>query len=124
MSMQDLAERIEAALTAEDLDQAASLLADDVRWGDTDEDTEGTCHNRGDVLAWYRRALRSGIHARHIETLVQPHAVVMGWDITWPQGQEERPMVRYQVFTVADDKVVDIRGFPDKEEALAFSARR
>jgi len=124
MSTQALAERIEAALTAEDLDQVAPLLADNVRWDDNDEDTEWTCHTRSEVLAWYRRALDSGVKARHVETVVQPQAVVIGWDISWPEGQDWRPPRRYHVFTVARDRVVDIRGFPDKEEALAFSGRR
>jgi SnoaL-like domain len=123
MTIEDLAEEIEAALSAEDLDRAAALLADDVRWGG-DEDAEETCHTRSDVLAWYRRALAGGVKARHIETLVQPHAVIIGWDIIWPPGEEERPPIRYQVFSVADGLVADIRGFPDKEEALAFSAGR
>jgi SnoaL-like domain len=124
MSIEELAAQIEAALAAEDLDRVAPLLADDVRWGDSDEDFESTCHTRADVLAWYRRMLAGGVKARHIETLVQPHAVIMGWDITWPPGEEERPPIRYQVFRVASGRVADIRGFADKEQALAFSAGR
>jgi hypothetical protein len=123
MSIEDLAEQIEAALAAEDLDQMALLLADNVRWGG-DEDSEGTCHTRADVLGWYRRMNKSGVKARPIERLVQPDAVIIGWDVSWPDGEQWRPTVRYQVFRVADGRVADIRGFPSKDEALAFSAGR
>lgn len=123
MSIEGLAERIEAALAAGDLDQMARLLADDVRWGG-EEDSEGTCHTRADVLGWYRRMITSAVLARPIERLVQPDAVIIGWDVSWPDGEQGHPTLRYQVFRVVDGRVADIRGFPTKDEALAFAAGR
>jgi hypothetical protein len=52
------------------------------------------------------------------------NVVVLGLTLGGPDGGpfSEVPAVVYQVFSLADGKVVDIRGFPDREVALSFGS--
>ena len=118
MSPEVLVDLLQAAFTAEDLDLLAPLLDENVRWGG-DEDTPDTCHSRADVLAWYRGLFDRGVRGRIIETIVSPGAVILGLAVTWPDAVESRSDVVYQVLALSPvGQIADIRGFPDREEAL------
>jgi hypothetical protein len=121
MSIERLAERLQAAYAAEDLTQLAPLLDDNVRWGDDDND-ERTCHNRADVLAWYRNLIDGGMKGRVVEVIVQPDAVIMGLAITGPAPAGDHPTLVYQVHRVGNGQIIEIEGFQDRTEALAFAA--
>jgi len=105
--MEALAERLRSALEAGDLGALAGLLDPAVRWGG-EEDTEQTCRNRAEVLAWYEALHARGVRASVAEVSVQPDAVVLGFDVTRPDDPEDRDRV-YQTFMVAGGLVVDIR---------------
>lgn len=115
-----LAERLKVALESRDQALLARLLADGVRWGG-DEDTSDTCHNRADVLRWYERLAAQGVRARVEEILHHGDAIMLGLLITWPDPVEDRTVLRYQVYRVEDGLIVDIRGCPDRTEALAVT---
>jgi hypothetical protein len=119
---QEVATRLREAFTAGDAALFAPLLDPRVRWGG-EEETEQTCHSRGDVLAWYGRAQAAGVRAQVTETLVRQHAVVLGLALTGPpQGPDgERPDQVFQTFRLADGLIIDIRGYPTREEALAIA---
>jgi hypothetical protein len=117
-----MAARLREAFAAGDLTALGPLLDPDVRWGG-EEETEQTCHSRSDVLAWYRQLQAAGVGAQITETLVREGAVVLTFELAGrergPDGP--RPDVVHQVFRLVDGLVVDIRGYPQRELALAVA---
>lgn len=120
---QALAARLKVALESQDAELLAQLLAADVRWGGAD-DTPDTCHNRADVVQWYGRLAARGVRAQVEEIVPRGEAIVMGLRVTWPgPGPEaDRSEVRYQVYRIKDELIVDIRGWPDRADALDSTA--
>ena len=112
-----------AAMDRSDLDALSNLLAPDVRWG-ADEETDEICHTREDVLRWYRRTAARGITAHVREVIIEHDTIVIGLDVDWSSAPEwsTRPATRYQNYRVAHGQIVDIRGYPDRAEALARAA--
>jgi len=111
--MAAIAEHLEAAYRALDLDLLGSLLHPDVRW-------TGLCSNRAEVLDWYRQLLAGGTQAT-VETVeVDRDAVVMGIRVAGrAEGTRPAPAERvFQVFTVSDEEVIEIRGYPNRQRAL------
>lgn len=114
-----LADRLQQALATADFDALGSLLADDVRWGPPDVPAP-PCRRREHVIAWYARAHEAGASAEVIETLVFGDEIVVGLRVHGLPG--DRPdngeTDRWQVFSVRNGEVVDIVGFPHRQEAL------
>jgi SnoaL-like domain len=122
-SLQALADTLEAAFDRRDAAVLASVLAADVRWG-SEEETPETCHSDREVLAWYERLRAQGVEAQVEEVVVRERAVVLGLLVSQPGEAPERdPMRVWQTFAVADGLVVEIRGYPERDEALAFADR-
>ena len=122
----ELAEQLRSLFDGNDLKGLAPLLGDDVRWGG-DEDTDDTCHNRADVLAWYGKLQSAGVDATVHEVMVEGDSIVVALTMTWPaafMAEHHRPPVVYQVFRVDGGKIADIRGYPERDEALAEARRR
>jgi SnoaL-like domain len=128
-----IAESLRDAFEADDVTRVASLLASDVRWGG-EEDTDDTCHTRDQVLAWYGRIRDRGVRARVTEVIDAGDRVVLGLALHVPGANPgaplpgrlvdpSRPMPAhlFQVFRIVDGLVVDIRGFPERAEAVAFA---
>ena len=84
-----------------------------VRW-------TGLCKDRAQVLDWYRAVLAEGIEASVRSVEVDRDAVVLGLTVGRPaQGARPAPPEPlYQVFTVRDAQIVEIRGYPDRGSAL------
>jgi ketosteroid isomerase-like protein len=119
----ELADRIRAALDSGDLTDAADLLDPDVRWGAPDDPTP-SCQNRPDVIAWYQRARAAGVEVHVTEVTVHGAKLLVGVHVvtgppTQPRGG---PVERWQVLTVTDGRVVDIRGYDERGEAAARAA--
>ena len=112
--MAEIARQLETASRDLDLDLLGSLLHPDVRW-------TGLCHDRTQVLDWYRAVLAEGIEASVRSVEVDRDAVVLGLTVGRPaQGARPAPPEPlYQVFTVRDAQIVEIRGYPDRDSALA-----
>ncbi len=112
--MGDIAGRLEAAHRNLDLELLGSLLHPQVHW-------TGLCHNRAEVLDWYRSLTADGIVAIIESVEVDGDAVVLGLCMARrAEGARPAPPHRlYQVFTIDDAQVTEIRGYPDRASALA-----
>jgi ketosteroid isomerase-like protein len=120
-----LAGLIREALEEADLDAYAELLHPDVRWG-APGDPSPPCQNRRQVLAWYRNGRQAGTRAHVTETVVAGHRILVGLRVSGGQtdsgvGDE---VDRWQVLTLRDGMVADIRGFDNRDEASAAAGLR
>ena len=73
--MAEIARQLETASRDLDLDLLGSLLHPEVRW-------TGLCHDRAQVLDWYRAVLAEGIEASVRSVEVDRDAVVLGLTVT------------------------------------------
>jgi ketosteroid isomerase-like protein len=112
-------DRIKVALESADLTAIRDLLDPDVRWGAPDDEAPG-CQNRRQVLAWYRRGRQAGVRAQVTELVAHGDKILVGLNVVGRPAAEARGSEqRWQVLTVAGERIVDIRGFDDREEAAA-----
>jgi ankyrin repeat protein len=111
--MADIARHLEAAYRDLDFGLLGSLLHPQVHW-------TGICRNSAEVLDWYRGILADGTTAAVQSVEVDRDAVVLGLALTrQAEGARPAPPQRlYQVFTVEDAQIIDIRGYPDRRSAL------
>jgi ketosteroid isomerase-like protein len=112
--------RIKLALESADLDAINDLLDPDVRWGAPDDEAP-SCQNRRQVLAWYRRGRAAGVRARVTEVTAHGDKILVGLEVTGRPATDATggEADRWQVLTVAEERIVDIRGFDDRQEAAA-----
>jgi hypothetical protein len=92
-----------------------------VRWGAPD-DPVPSCQNREQVLVWYRRGRDAGAQAQVTETTVHGDKILVGLKVTGRPGNEAEA-IRWQVLTVGGRGIVDIRGFDDRDVAVARVTR-
>ncbi len=111
--MADMARHLEAAYRDVDLELLGSLLHPEVHWS-------GVCHNRTQVLDWYRNLVADGLRSTIESVEVDGDAVVLGLSVgrRAEGARPAPPEVLYQVFTVDNAQVVDIRAYPDRTSAL------
>jgi hypothetical protein len=111
--MAEIAGHLEAGYRERDLDVLGSLLHPQVRW-------TGLCHDRAQVLDWYRGLLAEGAVAIVESVEVDRDAVVLGLSVArTAEGARPAPPQRlYQVFSIDDEQVIEIRGYPDRTSAL------
>jgi ankyrin repeat protein len=110
--MADIARHLEAAYRELDLELLSSLLHPDVRWS--------TCHNREEVLNWYRNLVADGLRSSVERVEVDSDAVVLGLRVgrRAEGARSAPPELLYQVFTVDNAQIVKIRAYPDRASAL------
>ena len=124
MHLDQLAGQVRAALGSGDLTAYRHLLAPDVRWGPPGDQVSG-CHTRGQVLDWYQAARDQGVRAEVTEVAAGTDRLLVGLVVSGRHGEDgghagsggARP--RWQVLTVRDGLIADIRGFDDRAEAAA-----
>jgi ankyrin repeat protein len=111
--MAEIARHLEAAYRERDLDVLGSLLHPQVRW-------TGLCRDRAQVLDWYRGLLAEGTVATVEGVEVDRDAVVLGLSVARSaEGARPAPAQRlYQVFSIQDEQVIEIRGYPDRTSAF------
>jgi hypothetical protein len=119
--MEHLANQVEGALDAADLEAFADLLDPNVEWG-APVDPAPACQNRQQVLAWYRRGRDAGTRARVVEVTILDDRILVGLMVTSSQGgaPADDEAERWQVFTVSLGRVVDIAGFDNRSDASAY----
>jgi len=112
--MADIAHHLEAAYRDRDLDLLGSLLHPEVRW-------TGLCNNRVEVLDWYRTLVADGTIATVESVEVDGDTVLLGLGVAHQaEGARPAPPHRlFQVFTVEDAEVAEIRAYPDRASAVA-----
>jgi hypothetical protein len=121
-TIHEVAEQLASALESADEELLGPLLDPGVRWGG-EEETEQTCHSRGEVVAWYRQLRDAGARAQVTETVVRERAVVLTLVLTGREGGPDaaRLDVVHQVFHLEEGLVIDIRGYPQRGLALAWA---
>ena len=104
-TMAEMAQHLEAAYRDRELDLLGSLLHPQVRW-------TGLCHNRAQVLDWYRGLVAGGTIATVERVEIDRDAVLVGLRVARPaEGARPAPPQRlYQVFTIEGGQVTEIRG--------------
>jgi len=77
---------------------------------------------RKDVQRWYGRLMAQGARATVSETVITPTTITLALKVHWPATDPDdydRPAVIYQIFRHSNGVVIDIRGFPDRADAIA-----
>jgi ankyrin repeat protein len=115
--MADIAGHLEAAYRDQDISLLGSLLHPQVQW-------TGLCSNSEQVLDWYRGLFADRTVATVKSVEVHRDAVGLGLAVTRKaEGARPAPPQHiYQVLTVDDAQIIDIRSYPDRHSAL--TARR
>jgi len=113
--LRDVANRLQTALEADDLDQFAALLHPQARWG--------SCANRSQVLDWFRARHAAGVRLTVQDTAIHGDAILFQLAVHDPGGTPwpASPESVCQVFRVADGAIAEIRGYPSIAEALSAS---
>ena len=113
-----IAQRVKAALESADLNAFRELLDPEARWGPPDDPVSG-CQNRDEVLAWYGRARDEGMRALVTEVIPGANKLLVGLKVTGSPAAAEQcgEAERWQVLTLGGGRVVDIRGFDDRDAA-------
>jgi len=115
-TMEALAERIKAALESADLSRFRDLLDPNVRWG-APGDPAPACQSREQVLAWYQRSRDGGVRASVDEVVVGEGRVLVGLTLANASPGRDGGAQRWQVLTLRNGRVIDIRGYDDRDEA-------
>ncbi len=111
--MAGIARDLETAFRDKDFSLLGTLLHPQVHW-------TGLCASSAQVLDWYRALAAAGTEADVRSVEVDRDAVVLGLAVGG-RAEGARPAPRqqlYQVFTVEDSQIIDIRGYPDRHSAL------
>jgi hypothetical protein len=118
----ELAEQVKRALVAGDASAFADLLDPAVTWGAPGA-RNPTCKNRNQVLSWYQRARESGVQGSAFDVQVIGDRLLVSLSVRGTDGARERggTALRFQVLTVCGGRIIDIVGFDDKAEALAYT---
>ena len=105
-----------AAYRDQDLDLLGSLLHPEVTW-------TGLCHNKAQVIDWYRGFQAEGTVATVNSVEVDRDAVVLGLSVSRRAdgARPAPPQQLYQVATIDGGEIVDIRFYPDRQSALGRS---
>ena len=114
-----LAERVRSALESGDLSDMRDLLDPDARWGAPDGPGPADCRNRDQIIAWWATARAAGARAAVTEVTAGPGALLVGLAVTGTPAAREAggTAERWQVLTMRDGRISDIRGFPSRPEA-------
>jgi hypothetical protein len=117
-----LAGRVRSALESGDLDAIRDLLDPGARWGAPEGPGDADCRDRDQVIGWWASARAAGARAVVTEVTAGPGGrLLVGLDVTGTPAAREAggTAQRWQVLTVSDGRIADIRGFDDRTEAAA-----
>jgi ankyrin repeat protein len=112
-AMADIARHLETAFRDKDASLLGTLLHPQVHW-------TGLCTSSDQVLDWYRALVAAGTEADVHSVEVDRDAVVLELAVGGTaEGARAGPRQQlYQVFTVEDSQIIEIRGYPDRHSAL------
>jgi hypothetical protein len=107
------------AFAGGDLEAATAALDPHVRWYAADEpDADGSCHNRGEALAFLQRTRADGVSAELLELREIGDRIVSIIQTHIPADWGEQPPPHGEVVTVRDGKIVEMVVYPTVDEAL------
>ena len=116
-----IASRVRVAMESVDLQLMSELLAPDARWGAPEQDVP-TCRNAQQILSWYEMARDNGVRADITAMEIITNHVVIGLKVINPNDQQNsRNATRWQVLTVDDELVTEIRGYETRGAATEFA---
>jgi hypothetical protein len=119
--METIASRVRVAMESVDLQLMRELLAPDARWGAPEQDVP-TCRNAQQILAWYEMARDNGVRADITAVAIVTNHVVIGLKVINPNDQKKsRNATRWQVLTVEDELVTEIRGYETRGDATEYA---
>lgn len=114
-----IAEQVRGALDSADPADFAALLHPHVTWG-APGDPSPPCQNRDQVLAWYRHGAADGRRAHVLDVATIGDKILIKMTVTPRPGHDSgQDHLRWQVLTVSNGLVVDIRGYDDAASARA-----
>jgi ketosteroid isomerase-like protein len=118
-----IVDQVRAALESDDPSQFRELLHPDVRWG-APGDPSPSCQNRDQVLTWYRQGREAGIRARVAAADVRGDKILVALTVTGSRAGESvgGESERWQVLTVRDGQIADIRACERRADAEALVA--
>ena len=118
----DLAARVRRALESGDLKAIEALLDPDVRWGPPGG-SEWDCTSRRQVLEWWGTARKAGARAEVTEVVMGDDTALVGLKVFGTDEALRRggPVERWQVLTLRDGLVTDIRGFDNRPTAASLA---
>ena len=119
-TMESLAAHVRYAMEAVDLDVMRELLAPNARWGAPEQDVP-TCRNATEILAWYELARENGVRAEITEVKVVKDTIVVGLKILPNAHTKAKVNTRWQVLSVHDGRIAEIRGYERRGEAMTFA---
>jgi ketosteroid isomerase-like protein len=108
----DIAWRGFEAVMRGDLDAIGELLDPEVKWHGGDPSAKDACHNRGEALAFMRRARSRNPMGELVDVIDAGDQVVV---VIRPY---ERTELRANLTTFRDGKVVEIVAYATPEDAL------
>ena len=118
-----LIEKIRSAFESADLGAISQLVDEHARWGPPDQPVP-TCQTRDQVLEWYREAKQAGVRAEVNDAIAIDDCIVLGLKVSGRDDTTANGATtdRWQVLTVRNARIVEIRGYEDRESALAYAA--
>jgi SnoaL-like protein len=119
--METIASRVRVAMESVDLQLMRELLAPDARWGAPEQDVP-TCRNAQQILAWYEMARDNGVRADITAVAIVTNHIVIGLKVINPNDQKKsRNATRWQVLTIEDELVTEIRGYETRGDATEYA---
>jgi len=120
--MDVLAARVRLALESADLTVMGELLAPDARWG-APEQKVPTCRNSQQILQWYEAGKNMGVRADVTEMVIIDTNIVVGLQMRARPDVASNAAddVRWQVLSVEDGRIAEIRGYETRHEATDFA---
>ncbi|HEY1298315.1 MAG TPA: VOC family protein [Chloroflexota bacterium] len=107
------------ALDPLNLDALFALLDENVRWGGED-DTPDTCHTRRAVMNRLDQQRQAGLQTSVLEVTPGEHGILVALKVRQPAHaghDHDHEWTVYQTLKVRDQRVVDIRGWPNRYSA-------
>ena len=119
--MTTLAQRVRYAMETVDLHEMEAMLAPNARWGAPEQEVP-TCRNATEILAWYELARANGVRADITEVSVMGQHLLVGLKIiaTRDGPPKSKNRTRWQVLSVRDGQITEIRGYEKRREAVEF----
>ena len=104
-------------------DAIRDLLDPDARWGAPEGPHAADCKNRDQVVAWWASARAAGARAVVMEVTAGAGTLLVGLEVTGTRTAREAggTAERWQVLTLRGGRIVDIRGFADREAAAGHA---
>lgn len=123
--MEAIAAQVRIALEAADLSAFSELLDPYVHWGAPDA-RRPACQNRDQVLTWYQRGRDAGVRGDVSDVVVCGEQLLVSMTVHGTEDAQQRggAALRWQVLAVRGGRVVDIVGFDDRADAVAYIDKR